>query len=246
MPLLRTIFSGLVLMLASLGGLRAETATVAVAANFLTTAELLSEAYERDSGHTIVLVSGSTGKLYAQVVQGAPFDLVLAADTARPKALEDSGLAARRKTYATGQLVLLVRGRREASLETLKSDDLRIAIADPNMAPYGEAARQVLGALRGEADWKSNLVYGSDIGQTMSFVASRNADAGLVAMSQLPLVNFRAQEFLIPPELYAPIEQQVVLLSRSTSNAAARGFYDYLESPAAYRLIEAAGYGLPE
>jgi molybdate transport system substrate-binding protein len=246
MLFVRTIFSGLILFLATFGGVRAETATVAVAANFLTTAKLLSEAFESKSGHQIVLVPGSTGKLYAQIVSGAPFDLFLSADAARPAALENGGLSARRKTYAIGQLVLLVRGRRETSLETLKSDSLRIAIADPDLAPYGAAARQVLGAVRGAGDWNANLVYGQDIGQTMSFIASRNADAALVALSLLPLVNFRAQVFLIPAELYDPIEQQVVLLSRSTSNIAAREFYDYLESPAAYRLIKAAGYGIPE
>jgi len=246
MQFFRAIFSGLVLFLAIAGGIRAETATVAVAANFVTTAELLAEAFERDTGHEIVLVPGSTGKLYAQIIKGAPFDVFLAADAARPAALEKEELVAGRKPYAYGRLVLLVRGRREASLEAITSDKLRIAIANPELAPYGHAARQVLGGLRGAANWNANLVYGDDIGQTMNFIASRNADAALVALSQTPLVNFRAQELLIPTDLYDPIRQEAVLLERATSNAAARNFFEYLDSPTARRLIEASGYGWQE
>ena len=242
----RTIFSGLILTLAALGGVRAETATVAVAANFLTTAELLSEAFERDSGHQIDLVSGSTGKLYAQILNGAPFDVFLAADAERPEALEREGLAITRDVYAFGRLVLVVRGAREASLETLASDRLRIAIADPNLAPYGQAAQQVLGEIRGSDDWDANLVYGEDIGQAMSFVATRNADAGLLAMSQMPLIRFRSQQFVIPDNLYRPIRQEVVLLERPSNNEAARSFFEYLRSPVGRSLIEAAGYGVPE
>ncbi|MGB5558357.1 MAG: molybdate ABC transporter substrate-binding protein [Paracoccaceae bacterium] len=246
MQYFRAIFSGLFLFFTSLGGVRAETAIVAVAANFLTTAEIVGEAFTRDTGHEIQLVSGSTGKLYAQIVNGAPFDVFLAADAARPAALEKDGLVARRMPYAFGQLVLLVRGRREASLEAISDDRLRIAIADPDLAPYGLAARQVLGKLRGSANWNGNLVYGEDIGQTMSFIASRNADAALVALSQMPLVNFRSQELLIPADLYEPIRQEAVLLERATSNAAARGFFEYLDGPVARGLIKASGYGILE
>ncbi len=242
----RTIFSTLMLIFAALGGVRAETATVAVATNFLTTAELLVEAFEKESGHQIVLVPGSTGKLYAQILNGAPFDIFLAADADRPEALEREGLANARDLYAFGRLVLLVRGAREASLETIASDRLRLAIANPELAPYGAAAQQVLGAVRGFDDWDANLVYGEDIGQTMSFVATRNADAGLLALSQMPLVRFRSQQFLIPEDLYRPIRQEAVLLDRGASNEAARIFYDYIRSPPGIRLIDAAGYGVPE
>ena len=246
MHFVRTILGSFILLLASFGGLHAETVTVAVATNFLKTAELLVKEFESQSEHQIVLVPGSTGKLYAQIANGAPFDVFLSADSARPAKLEDTGLAVQRKTYAFGRLLLLVRGRREASLETLKSDRLRIAIANPDLAPYGTAARQVLGAMRGVSNWKANLVYGQDIGQTMSFIATRNADAALVALSQVQEVDFRAREFLIPADLYDPIEQQAALLSRASGNTAAREFYDFLGSPAAYRLIDAVGYGIPE
>ncbi len=246
MQVFRAILSGLFLCLAITGTARAETATVAVAANFLTTAELLGAAFTRDTGHEAVFVAGSTGKLFAQIVNGAPFDVLLAADADRPAALETRGLTAGRKLYALGRLVLLVRGAREASLAAITTDKLRIAIADPELAPYGVAARQVLAGLRGFANWRSNVVFGQDVGQTMSFIATRNVDAALVALSQVTLVDFKSQEFLIPADLHDPIRQEAVLLERATSNAAARGFYEYLDSPAAKRLIEAAGYGTAE
>ncbi len=239
----QAVLTVLALGLSLAGAARAATATVAVAANFLTTAESLAEEFSRETGHQIELVPGSTGKLFAQIVNGAPFDVFLAADAARPAALEDRGLAASRKPYAFGRLVLLVRGRREASLAAITDDDLRIAIADPELAPYGVAARQVLAGLRGTADWRSNVVLGADVGQAMSFLATRNADAAILALSQLVLVDFRARELVIPPELYDPIQQDVVLLEGSTSNPAARAFFEYLASPAALRLIESAGYG---
>ena len=240
------LVGSMILSLTLAAGLRAETATVAVAANFLTTAEALAEAFKRDSGHDLVLVSGSTGKLYAQIINGAPFDVFMAADAARPEALEKDELTAGRKPYAFGKLALLVRGRREATLDAIAEGRLRIAIADPDLAPYGHAARQVLGAIRGTSDWDRRLVFGEDVGQVMSFIATRNADAAIVALAQLPLVNFRANELLIPSELYSPIRQEAVLMERSTSNAAARGFFAYLDTPTARRLIEASGYGITE
>lgn len=240
------LLGSMILSLTLAAGLRAETATVAVAANFLTTAETLAESFKRDSGHDLVLVSGSTGKLYAQIKNGAPFDVFLAADVGRPEALEKDQLTAGRKPYAFGRLVLLVRGRTEATLDVIAEGKLRIAIADPDLAPYGYAARQVLGAVRGASDWDRRLVFGQDVGQVMTFIATRNADAALVALAQLAQVDFRASELLIPSDLHTPIRQEAVLMERSTSNAAARAFYAYLDTPTARRLIEESGYGVTE
>ncbi len=227
----------------------AEQALVAVAANFTTVAERLVEAFESTAEHRVTLTSGSTGKLYAQVRHGAPFDVFLAADQERPRRLADSGLVADdgRFTYARGRLVLWGAALEagdvwSAALEA--SSSRRIALANPDLAPYGAAARQ---ALESKGLWKglqSKLVFGENVGQAFSLVASGNAQLGLVARSSV--VAWGGDEGrLVPETLHAPIRQDAVLLRRAKDNAAARAFFEFLKSPAARRHLLESGYDLP-
>ena len=216
-------------------------ATVAVAANFLTTAEALAEAYKYESGHEIVLAHGSTGRLYAQIVNGAPFDVFLAADAARPEALEEDDRTVERMTYALGRLVLVSREPLGALSDALKAN--RVALADPAVAPYGAAALQVLdaaGVSRSDAD----LVYGDSVGQVAALFATGNADLAFLAVSQLPALG----EGSIVTELdgyHEPIQQDAVLLTEPAENEAAAGFFAFLAGQSAATLIAEAGYGVP-
>ncbi len=218
----------------------AEEATVAVAANFLTTAETLAAAYEAATGDRIVLAHGSTGRLYAQIVNGAPFDVFLAADAARPAALEEAGRSAARETYALGQLVLVARIPLDDPAKSMAGRT--VALADPAVAPYGAAAAEVLerlGATPGA------LVYGDSVGQVAALFTTGNAEMAFLAASQLPLLGEDIQTARFEG-LYTPIVQDAVLLDRGAENPAARGFFDYLAGPAAAEVIRAAGYGVPE
>lgn len=215
---------------------------VAVAANFQATLDRLAAAYQAETGDRLVIVPGATGALYAQIVNGAPVDVFLAADAARPEALEAAGLTAGRKTYALGRLVLLDRGAATGDLlSLLAATDRTIAIAKPEVAPYGAAAKAVLIAARGAADWDRNVVMGESVGQTFAFVATGNAPLGFVALSQAGAAGFPVTVTEIPADLYLPIRQEAVLLKRAAPPAA--GFFAWLASPAARALIESDGYG---
>jgi len=222
---------------------------VAVASNFIATAQQIAARFEAASGHRVLLSSGSTGKHYAQITHGAPFDVFLAADAQRPTLLEQKGLAlpGTRFTYALGRLVLWSPAGQglEASLQTLQQARFRhLAQANPRLAPYGKAAQQVL---QKHGLWQAlqgRLVRGENVGQAYQFVVSGNAELGFVAYSQVlsrqdgPAGSL----WMVPPEDYQPIAQQAVLL-RGT--AAARAFFDYLRGEQARSIITAAGYDLP-
>ncbi len=219
----------------------AADATVAVAANFLTTARALETAYEAGSGFDIRLAHGSTGRLFAQIVTGAPFDVFLAADDVRPAALEQRGLVAQRQTYALGQLVLVSRAP-----VTLPQDlaGRRVAMADPAVAPYGLAARQALDDL-GLGTEGIDPVFGDSVGQVASIFVTGNADLAFLALSQVP--DLGADVTVTPMAgRYAPVRQDAVLLRRGAENPAAAGFYAFLDTPEGRALIEAAGYEVPE
>lgn len=246
------LLSALLLLLALAGPAVGEEAVVAVAANFMEAAERLEAGFERESGHTVTFVAGSTGKLYAQIAHGAPFDAFLAADQARPERLEDEGLAVAgsRFTYATGRLTLW---SREPGLvgsdgaATLRRGGFRLlAIANPDLAPYGAAARQALQSLDLWAGLKDKIVMGETIGQAHAMVASGNAELGFVALSYVlsPRNEIRGSRWDVPPELHAPIRQDAVLLKRASGNAAARAFLDFLRSDEATTVIETYGYGV--
>lgn len=231
----------------------ADEALVAVATNFIYTASELERRFEQMSVHRITFTSGATGKLYAQIRNGAPYDLLLAADQERPALLEqeDRAVAASRFTYAEGRLVVwspdpsLIRG---SVADTLLQPDIRtIAIASPRLAPYGAAALQVLEAVGVDDSVTAQRVTGENVGQAFTLVATGNADIGLVALAQVLAARQGAQGawLEVDPGLYAPIRQDAVLLRHGADNPAARAFYDWLRGPAARELIVTHGYGSP-
>lgn len=219
--------------------------TLAVAANFKVPLEQLVQRFDPDRQHRITLSSASTGVLYTQIRQGAPFDILLAADRERPRRLEQEGegLPGSRFTYAIGRLALWQPGRRPASLDDLL--DARLAIANPRTAPYGLAAQQ---ALTASGHWQpQQLVLGSNIAQAFQFVHSGNLTQGLVARAQLIQHGIEKQEWVtLDAGLHAPIEQQLIRLRRSADNPLAGAFIRFLHSPDARRLIEQHGYGVAD
>ncbi len=222
---------------------------VAVASNFIRAISAAAERFEQDSGHKVILAFGSTGKHYAQIRNGAPFDAFFAADVRRPKLLEKEGLAVpgSRFTYAVGKLVLWSPDTAfvDAQGKVLEQGEFHhLAIANPKLAPYGLAAREVLQARGLWNDMDKRLVRGENIGQTFQFVASGNAELGFVAMSQLmrPGQAVEGSHWDVPPALYGPIEQQAVLLK---DKEAARAFMSFVRSAAAIRIIRDHGYEVP-
>lgn len=235
-------------------GVSAETLTVAVASNFATTAGELAAAFETETGYDVVLVRGSSGKLYAQIVNGAPFDVFLSADAERARKLEDSGLAlpGSRFTYAIGQLVAWSRDPALAGADCLQAlgNDApgRIAIANPGLAPYGLAAKQYLQHAGLWERLEGRLVIGESIAQTLQFAAAGGARIGLVAVAQLDVDGLPAASCMtpVPAGTHAPIEQQAVVLTRAQNGDAALAFASFLNSAAARQAIAKAGYLLPE
>lgn len=233
------------------GPAQAGEVAVAVAANFTDVTRQLVPRFEDATGHRIRASFGSTGKLYAQIENGAPFEVLLAADTARPKRLEENGLAVAgsRFTYARGRLLLWSAepGRVDAAGEILQQGGFRhLAIANPKTAPYGLAAQQVLEAIGLWRTLQPRLVRGDNIAQTFQFVATGNAELGLVAKSQVAglAAAERGSGWEVDPQLHRPIEQQAVLLTRGAENDAANAFLEYLRSEAARSVIAAFGYGV--
>lgn len=242
---------------------------VAVAANFHGTLKQLVAAYKEDAvsqGDHILISAGSTGALYAQIRNGAPFDLFLAADQRRPEVLEEDGLTAAngRFTYAQGQLVLwslddaLLIPEGEAMktglAQMLESEGRAagyLSVANPDNAPYGFAARQVLESLGlwQTLNQQEQIIRAGNIGQVYSQVASGAASFGFIALSQAkhPDVQSRGSLWVPDASLYDPIIQQGVILARSPNVAASRRFVDWMQqAPAARNLIEAAGYRLAD
>ena len=221
----------------------AESVNVAVAANFTAVAEELAALYEADSGHQVELSFGATGQLYTQITQAAPFQVFLAADTERPEKAVAEGLAVEGSffVYAVGQLALYGAGA-EAGETVLAGAFSKIAIADPEAAPYGKAAVETLTALGLYEALAPRLVQGESISQTLQFVDSGNAELGFVAASQ---VIGRPNQWIVPAELHEPIEQGAVMLKSGEGNAAAEGFIAFLRSDAAVAVIERAGYLVP-
>lgn len=225
----------------------ADEIRVAVASNFAQVADRLASRYEETTDHQVALIPGSTGKHYAQIRNGAPFDVFLAADSRRPQMLQEDGLALADTcvTYAQGKLVLWSPDpdRVDEKGQVLVSGDFhRLAMANPDLAPYGRAASEVLHALGLAANLRDRIVRGENVGQTFQFVATGNAELGFVAKSQIVELDGgrRSGSFWeIPQGLYSPIDQQAVLL---TDSDAARGFLEFLTSAEARSMIEQQGY----
>ena len=222
---------------------------VAVASNFTSTMKLLAAQFEQKTGHKVILAAGSTGKHFAQISNGAPFDTFFAADTHRPTLLENGGLAipGTRFTYAIGRLVLW---STDANLidhagTILESGNFkRLAIANPKLAPYGMAAQQVLKAKGLWAQLQDRIVRGENIGQTLQFIRSGNAQLGFVALSQIQQMQPKAKGsyWVIDPLLYDPIQQQAVLLKDKPE---ARLFLRFVKSNTGRAIIKRNGYDLP-
>ena len=232
----------------------ADPLTIAVASNFARPAQELAARYEDTSGNPVRVTTASTGKLYAQIENGAPFDILLAADANHPRLLEDSGLgvAGTRFSYAVGSLVLWSRDPALAgeNCETLleRLDSRRLAIANPQTAPYGVAAMQFLGKANLWDSVEPQLVYGENIAQTLHFVVSGNASLGLLARAQaiaerLPKATC---SWPVPEPMHDPIEQHAILLHRASDNDVAMDFLHYLRSTAGREVISAYGYEVPD
>jgi molybdate transport system substrate-binding protein len=227
---------------------QAETALIAVAANFAKPVERLAEPFEVQSGHEIKISTGSTGNLAAQIRNGAPFSVFLSADEERPAQLEAEGLAVAgsRFTYAVGRLVLWGPDPRWIAMDpasSLTNPELKhLAIANPKVAPYGRAAEEALTALGLWDAIQPKLVRGEDVAQTYQFVASGNAELGFMALSQV--IDQSGSRWEVPQELYTPIRQQAVLLAPGKDNEAAKAFLDYLRSEPAREIVRSMGYGV--
>ena len=223
---------------------------IAVASNFLLPLKALSKNFKESTGHKVVVISGSTGKLYAQIKQGAPFDILLAADSIRPELLEKEGIGVpgSRFTYAVGRLVLWSQNSKlplKNDLQVLNHKNFRyLAIANPKTAPYGKAAEQVL---RKKGFWEkiqNRLVRGENISQTFQFVMTGNADIGFIALSQLRKNQGLGFSWIVPQEWHDPIQQQGILLKRAKTNKAARQFLNFIKSNRIQKQIENYGYSL--
>lgn len=222
---------------------------VAVAANFAAPMQQIAAAFERDTGHRAVVAVGSTGRFYAQIAHGAPFQVFLSADDETPARLEREGLAVAgtRFTYALGRLALwsAAPGLVDARGAVLQAPPPgRVAIAEPKLAPYGAAAVEVMERLGVRAALAPRLVMGENIAQAHQFVASGNAVMGFVAWAQVAREGRIASGsgWLVPAELHTPLKQDAVLLKAGAGQPAAIALLDYLRGPAARAIIDAAGY----
>ena len=247
-----------------------DTLVVAVAANFKSTLETLQNTFEKQTPHRLKIASASTGALYAQILNGAPFDIFLAADEERPRLLAQHPVAAAgsRFTYATGILAWVdthptatkkhkhTRQAMEAPiplcqnlaflLRQAASNRDHIAVANPKTAPYGAAAKQLL---QQQALWDTlgnRLLQGSNITQTFQFIYSGNARYGLVALSQIVAKPRLWRVCRVPDRLHAPLHQQAIMLKRAADKPAAIEFLRFLRSPLAKQLIVASGYHLSD
>ena len=231
----------------------ADEIKVAVASNFYPAMKEIALQYElkkskTSENHKIVLIPGSSGRHYAQIMNGAPFDLFFSADKVRPILLEKKGISENgsRFTYALGKLVLWssLDGFVEKE-ERLYHKDLRfIAIANPKIAPYGVAAKEALISINLWEDMKSKLIRGENIAQTFQFVNSGNAKLGFVSYSQLMNPNYPVggSFWMVPQSLYKPIEQQAVLLRESLLG---KDFLSFMRTDQSLKIISKFGYDLP-
>ncbi|MDH3586668.1 MAG: molybdate ABC transporter substrate-binding protein [Gammaproteobacteria bacterium] len=224
--------------------------TVAVASNFAATARDIAARFSQESGFDVRITTASTGKLYAQIVNGAPFDILLAADAERPQRLEavGAGVPGTRFTYALGALELWSR-RVEDCREALRSaGGGLIAIANPETAPYGAAARSYLQRSGLWESLRDRLVIGENIAQTLQFAASGNAQLGFIARSQLRAASLPSAScsWPVPETMHAAIDQQAILLKRGADAAGAKPFLRFLRGDEGRAIILRHGYRLPE
>ena len=249
MQTLRLAPVALCLMTALGANAHADEVAVAVAANFTAPMQKIAAQFEKDTGHKAVLSFGATGKFYAQINNGAPFGILLAADDSTPEKLakEGKGVDASRFTYAIGQLVLWSKqaGYVDANGAVLKTGDYQhIAVANPKLAPYGQAAMETLNKLGLTAQVTPKIVQGENIGQTYQFAASGNAQLGFVALSQV-MEDGKLREgsaWVVPASMHESIRQDAIVLKPGQGNAAAAALMDYLKGDKARAIIKSYGY----
>ncbi len=228
----------------------ADQVQVAVAANFVPPFKEISAEFEKATGHKVESSSGSSGKFYAQIKNGAPFEVFFSADDERPKLLEDEGFGVKgtRFTYAVGRLVLwspdpaLVTGE-----QVLRTDKFKhLAIANPKNAPYGTAAMQAMQKLGVWELLQPRVVIGESLGQTIGFIDSGNAELGFLALSQVmdPKIKGKGSRWDVPKNLHEPIKQDTVLLTKGQSNPAATTLMEFMHGSQAKAIIERYGYEL--
>jgi len=282
--MVRIIFTMMFLLSVVYSPARAGEVRVAVASNFISPLKIIKSRFEKETGHRMVLISGSTGKLFAQVKNGAPFDILLAADSLRPRLLEEEGFAVSgsRFTYAVGRLTLWsanpnqingsgteifqksttppqADGVSDKGFSFKSRSKLRgikptggnrtfnhLAMANPKTAPYGRAALQTLKKLGIWDLVRGKVVQGENVGQAFQFVATQNSELGFVALSQTldPKNKLKGSRWDVPPDLYDPIYQDLVLLKRAVGNPAAHAVVDFLRGPVARKIIADYGYRL--
>ena len=233
---------------------RAETLTVAVASNFANPLREIARSFDADTGHVVRVSPGSSGKLYAQIINGAPYDLFLSADARRPEMLEKESriVVGSRATYAIGQLVAWSRDVEfvdEGCLDGLKNlGNRKLAIANPLLAPYGIAAKEYLLSIGLWDSLQDNIVYGENISQTLQFAVSGGASIAIVAKSQVGSIDDIPKVCVLPVtnEAHEPVLQQVVQLTSAANAGVAAEFLEYLQGPESRAIIAEYGYLLPE
>lgn len=243
---------GTVVLWAACVHAQAADVSVAVAANFTAPMQKIAQAFERDTGHKVQMAFGATGSFYAQIKNGAPYQLFLAADDKTPLKLEQEGhgVPGTRFTYAMGKLVLWSKqsGWVDDKGEVLKSAQYqRLAIANPKLAPYGAAAMETLSKMGVLQDVQAKLVQGENIAQAYQYVASENAPLGFVAMSQIMSDGKISQgsAWVVPASFYTPIRQDVILLTPAKNDVAANALLQYLRGDKAKDVMRSFGYNLP-
>ena len=240
------VLSGIAIAVGALAAAEAAQSNVAVAANFTDAANEIAQIFKKKTGHEAILSFGSTGQLYTQITQGAPFEVFLAADDERPRLAVDQGYAVpgSQFTYAIGTLVLwsqdpeFVRGE-----QTLKKGDFtKLAIANPEAAPYGVAAVQTMRSLGVYDQLEPKIVQGNNISQTFQFVETGNAELGFIALAQVARRD-DGSRWVVPEDRHEAIRQDAVLLERGADSKAARAFVEFLNGPEAAAIIRKFGYG---
>lgn len=224
----------------------------AVAANFTAPVQQIAELFQKETGHTVKLSFGSSGKFYAQIKEGAPFDVFLAADEKNPKLLEQDGLAVAnsRFVYALGKLVLWSAQPGfvdDKGVVLSKGSYNKLAYADPKLAPYGLAAQETLQKMNLWDKVQSKLVTGESITQTYQFAASGNAELAFIALAQVTKDGKvgEGSYWLVPADMYNPIKQAAIQLTAAKDKAAAQAFLKFMRSEKALAIIRSFGYGLP-
>lgn len=246
---LPTLRRSLILTALLASAAHAGTVSVAVATNFTAPMQKIAAEFAKDTGHKAELSFGATGKFYAQISNGAPFGILLAADDTTPAkiAREGKGVADSRFTYAVGKLVLWSKqdGYVDAQGAVLKTGKFQhVAIANPKLAPYGLAAEQTLTQLGLLEQIKPKFVQGENIGQTYQFAATGNAELGFVALSQV-MEDGKIKSgsaWLVPSSMHEPIRQDAIVLNTAKDNAAAKALMDYLRGDKARAIITSYGY----